>query len=479
MRIVTRVFKLMSNPNKIPVTDTSPNTVDLYQKREKIYQRNPSGFFQTLRVITIWITLGAYFLGPWLTWNGRQAILFDLPERKFYILGMTFWPQDFILLSWLLIIAAFALFFFTVLAGRLWCGYTCPQTVWTTFFMWIEHVTEGDRHQRIRLDAQPWSLKKITKKSTKHFFWILLSLFTAFTFVGYFVPVVELLLDTAYFNLDAWAIFWLLFFTVATYMNAGWLREQVCMYMCPYARFQGVMFDPDTLVVTYDTKRGDPRGKRKKKTNHQEQGLGDCIDCKLCVQVCPTGIDIRNGLQYECIGCAACIDACDSIMDQMGYDRGLVRYSTENTIDGKPFNLLRPRLVGYAIVLCVMVIGFIAILFSRVPLEVDIIRDRNQLYRVNAEGHIENVYTLKIINKTQQPHRYKITVSGPEGLILETPDSIATLAGELVVVPTTAHIAPSALKAPNTNIHFYIEALDDPSLNVEEESRFLSPMPKR
>ncbi len=469
----------MSNSSKIPVTDTTPSTAELYQKREKIYQRNPTGFFQTLRVITIWVTLGVYFLGPWLTWNGRQAILFDLPERKFYIFGMTFWPQDFILLSWLLIIAAFALFFFTVLAGRLWCGYTCPQTVWTTFFMWIEHVTEGDRHQRIRLDAQPWSLKKITKKGTKHFFWILLSLFTAFTFVGYFVPVVELLLDTAYFNLDAWAIFWLIFFTVATYMNAGWLREQVCIYMCPYARFQGVMFDSDTLVVTYDTQRGDPRGKRKKKSNYQEQGLGDCIDCKLCVQVCPTGIDIRNGLQYECIGCAACIDACDSIMDQMGYDRGLVRYSTENAIEGKPSHLFRPRMVGYAIVLCVMVIGFIAVLFSRVPLEVDIIRDRNQLYRINVEGHIENVYTLKIINKTQQPHRYKVTVSGPEGLILETPESIATLAGELVVVPTTAHIDPSALKGPNTNIHFYIEALDDPSLNIEEESRFLGPMPKR
>ncbi len=469
----------MSNSNKIPVTDTTPSTVDLYQKREKIYQRNPTGFFQTLRVITIWITLGIYFLGPWLTWNGRQAILFDLPERKFYIFGMTFWPQDFILLSWLLIIAAFALFFFTVLAGRLWCGYTCPQTVWTTFFMWIEHVTEGDRHQRIRLDAQPWTLKKVTKKSTKHFFWILLSLFTAFTFVGYFVPVVELLLDTAYFNLDAWAIFWLIFFTVATYMNAGWLREQVCIYMCPYARFQGVMFDSDTLVVTYDTNRGDPRGKRKKKSNYQEQGLGDCIDCKLCVQVCPTGIDIRNGLQYECIGCAACIDACDSIMDQMGYDRGLVRYSTENAVEGKPSHLFRSRMVGYAIILCAMVIGFIAVLFSRVPLEVDIIRDRNQLYRINVEGHIENVYTLKIINKTQQPHRYKVTVSGPEGLILETPESIATLAGELVVVPTTAHIDPRALKAPNTNIHFYIEALDDPSLNVEEESRFLGPMPKR
>ena len=469
----------MSDSKKIPITDASPAPIDLYSKREKIYQRNPTGLFQTLRVATIWITLGVYFLGPWLTWSGRQAILFDLPERKFYIFGMTLWPQDFVLLSWLLIIAAFALFFFTVLAGRLWCGYTCPQTVWTTFFMWIEHVAEGDRHKRIRLDAQPWSLNKIIKKGTKHFFWILLSLFTAFTFVGYFAPVKELFLDTVYLELDPWGFFWLAFFTIATYMNAGWLREQVCMYMCPYARFQGVMYDSDTLTVTYDTKRGDPRGKRKKTADYKDQGLGDCIDCKLCVQVCPTGIDIRNGLQYECIGCAACIDACDSIMDQMGYEKGLVRYSTENAIDGKPSKILRPRLVGYGIVLCLMIMGFLAILFSRVPLEVDIIRDRNQLFRTNMEGNIENVYTLKIINKTQAQHSYKIWLTGPEGLTLKTPETIVALPGELVVVPTSAHIDPAKLKRPNTSIRFFIEALDDPNLHAEEESRFLGPMPKR
>ncbi|OUS25628.1 cytochrome c oxidase accessory protein CcoG [Gammaproteobacteria bacterium 45_16_T64] len=469
----------MSDAKKIPTADVSVDPTEFYRKREKIYQRNPSGFFQTIRVVTIWITLGVYFLGPWLTWNGRQAVLFDLPDRKFYIFGMTFWPQDFILLSWLLIIAAFALFFFTVLAGRLWCGYTCPQTVWTTFFMWIEHVSEGDRHQRIRLDAQPWSIKKLIKKGTKHFFWILLSLFTAFTFVGYFAPVKELLINTAYLNLDPWAIFWLSFFTIATYMNAGWLREQVCIYMCPYARFQGVMFDKDTLQVTYDTKRGDPRGKRKKTADPKQENLGDCIDCKLCVQVCPTGIDIRNGLQYECIGCAACIDACDSIMDQMGYDRGLVRYSNEHAIQGEKSSILRPRLVAYAIILCIMILGFIGTLFSRVPLEVDIIRDRNQLYRTNIDGDIENVYTLKIINKTQELHSYRISLAGLEGLTLDTPETITALPGELVVVPTTAHISPGALKRPSTKIQFHVEALDDPSLQTEEESRFLGPIPKR
>src|SRR3990167_1174475 len=288
----------MANSGKIAVKEINPgdrNSGDLYKKREHIYQRHISGFFQTLRIATIWVTLGAYFILPWFTWDGRQGILFDLPERKFYILWFTFWPQDFLYLSWLLIIAAFALFFFTVLAGRVWCGYTCPQTVWTTFFMWIEFITEGDRSQRIKLDAQPWSATKGLKKFSKHFLWLALSFWTAFTFVGYFAPVRELWSDIYHFNASAWAWFWLFFFTIATYTNAGWLREQVCLYMCPYARFQSVMFDRDTLVVTYDKNRGEPRGSRKKDADFKAEGLGSCINCQMCVQVCPTGIDIQIG----------------------------------------------------------------------------------------------------------------------------------------------------------------------------------------
>lgn len=481
----------MQDTQKIAVNDVSPKTkasvfnpgdqdnYDLYQKREKIYQRYPSGFFQTLRIATIWVTLGVYFLGPWLSWDGRQAILFDLPERKFYIFGFTFWPQDFLLLAWLLIIAAFALFFFTALAGRVWCGYTCPQTVWTTFFMWIEHVTEGDRHQRIRLDAQPWSKQKIIKKTTKHSAWFALAFFTGFTFVGYFAPIKELGLDLLYFEAHAWSIFWLAFFSIATYANAGWLREQVCMYMCPYARFQSVMFDRDTLIVTYDEKRGEPRGSRKKKADISTQDLGSCIDCKMCVQVCPTGIDIRNGLQYECIGCAACIDACDMIMEKMDYPKGLIRYSTENAIEGKKSNILRPRLIAYGAVLMVMVITFFIVLFGRVPLEMDIIRDRNQLYRTTDTGSIENAYTLKIMNKTQDEKNYSIALTGLDGLHLDAPESIRAIPGELVSLSVTATLSPELLTKPNNTIEFHLKSIGEEGLEVIEESRFIGPMPAR
>lgn len=468
----------MSEASKIAVKQVQPDSsesIDLYKKREKIYQRHMTGFFQTLRVVTIWLTLGAYFLLPWLSWDGRQAILFDLPERKFYIFWFTFWPQDFLYLSWLLIIAAFALFFFTVLAGRVWCGYTCPQTVWTTFFMWIEHITEGDRNKRMKLDAQPMSAQKFGKKLSKHSLWLLLAFWTAFTFVGYFAPVRELWLDLYFFNVSGWVWFWLAFFTIATYTNAGWMREQVCMFMCPYARFQSVMFDRDTLIVTYDEKRGEPRGARKKSVDLEETDLGSCINCQMCVQVCPTGIDIRNGLQYECIGCAACIDACDHIMDQMNYPKGLIRYSTENAIAGKELKVVRPRLIGYGAVLCVMVILFLTTVLSRVPLELDIIRDRNALYRENSQGNIENTYTLKIMNKTQQAQQYNVSVGGLDNVIAHIPDQVSTKPGELLTLTVTLEIQPDQLAQRNTTIYFSVKSKTDPAQEVSEETRFLGP----
>ncbi|MGB3623896.1 cytochrome c oxidase accessory protein CcoG [Ketobacter sp. MCCC 1A13808] len=466
----------MTDANKIAIKDAGSNEqIDLYQKREKIYQRHLSGFFQNIRVITIWITLGVYFLGPWLTWDGRQGVLFDLPERKFYIFWFTFWPQDFLYLAWLLIIAAFALFFVTAVAGRIWCGYTCPQTVWTTFFMWIEYITEGDRHQRIRLDAQPWSVSKAIKKLSKHSLWLILAFFTAFTFVGYFAPVRELWSDLYHFNVSGWVWFWLAFFTVCTYSNAGWLREQVCIYMCPYARFQTVMFDRDTLIVTYDEKRGEPRGARKKTAEPEQLELGSCINCKMCVQVCPTGIDIRNGLQIECIGCAACIDACDSIMDQMEYPRGLIRYSTENAIVGDKTRIVRPRIVAYALLLVILCGSFVYMVFSRVPLELDIIRDRNALFRENWEGHIENVYTLKIMNKTQLAQNYDVIVSGLNNMVPHIPGNIHARPGELLTVTVTLEVALEELEKRNTTIYFTVKSNTQPSQEVTEESRFLGP----
>ena len=459
----------------IAVKDVSPDTFDLYKKREKVYQRAITGRFEKFRVLTIWVTLSIYFLLPWVQFADRQAVLFDLPERQFHIFWFSFWPQDLVLLSWLLIIAAFALFFFTNLLGRVWCGYTCPQTVWSKFFNWFEEITEGNRNQRIRLDASPLSANKVIRKSAKHFLWFALALATALTFVGYFTPISDLIFRFANIDLGGWEAFWILFFTAATYINAGWMREQVCTYMCPYARFQSVLFDKDTLVISYDTERGEPRGSRKKDANYEKEGLGSCIDCRLCVQVCPTGIDIRDGLQVDCIGCAACIDACDSIMDKMGYERGLVRYTTENVLEGKSLKILRPRLIGYGLALLVMSTLFLYVLSTRIPLELDIIRDRNQLYRETSEGMIQNVYTLKILNKDQATRTYQIHVEGEQAVSYHGKQLVSVEPGEVLSLPIALEVDPGFVTKPTSDVIFTIVAKDDNTVKVAEETRFISP----
>ncbi|MEQ1658211.1 MAG: cytochrome c oxidase accessory protein CcoG, partial [Hylemonella sp.] len=306
--------------------------VSLYQAQQKIYPRSVSGLFSRWRWVFVWLTQLVFYGLPWLEWGQRQAVLFDLGARRFYIFGLVLYPQDFIYLTGLLVISALALFLFTAVAGRLWCGYACPQTVYTEIFLWIEHRIEGDRSARMRLDAGPWSLNKITRKGGKHLAWLAVALWTGYTFVGYFTPIKELGLEFIQWRMSSWEVFWVIFYGFATYGNAGFMREQVCKYMCPYARFQSAMFDKDTLIVTYDTERGEPRGARSRKADPAALKLGACVDCSLCVQVCPTGIDIRKGLQYECIGCGACADVCDTVMDKMGYARGLVKYSTQNAI---------------------------------------------------------------------------------------------------------------------------------------------------
>jgi cytochrome c oxidase accessory protein FixG len=279
--------------------------VSLYQASQKIYPRSVTGRFVTWRWIVVWLTQLVFYGLPWLMWNQRQAVLFDLISRRFYIFGLVFYPQDFIYLSALLMVSAYSLFLFTAVGGRLWCGYACPQTVYTEIFMWVERKIEGDRAKRMKLDAGPWTLQRAGRKLAKHTVWIAIGLWTGFTFVGYFTPIRSLGASIMALGLGPWEIFWVLFYGFATYGNAGFMREQVCKYMCPYARFQSAMFDKDTLIITYDTERGEPRGSRSKKADPKQLGLGSCVDCNLCVQVCPTGIDIRKGLQYECIGCAA------------------------------------------------------------------------------------------------------------------------------------------------------------------------------
>ncbi len=449
----------------------------LYAKRQKIYPRQVHGLFAWLRTSGVLVLLGMYYIIPWAQWDGRQMVLFDLPERKFYIFNMVFWPQDFFYLTLLLIVAALSLFFFTALAGRLWCGYACPQTVWTEAFLWIERKVEGDRPKQMKLDKQPMSLRKFRIKATKHFLWIAFALFTGVTFVGYFTPIREVAPNFLTFDNGPWATFWIFFYGFATYGNAGWLREQVCTYMCPYARFQSAMIDKDSLIISYDTARGDPRGKRKKTEDPAEKGLGDCIDCTICVQVCPTGIDIRNGLQYECIGCAACIDACDEVMDQMGYEKGLVRYTTENELNGQKTHLLRPRVILYATILALITAGTFISIYNRMPLAMDVIRDRNSLFRETNQGLIENVYILKIMNMAKDPHSYNLSIDGVEGMQLKYDrDAIEVDSGEVLEMPVRVQADSEALESRSTEISFKLEAIENDELHVEEEARFLGPM---
>lgn len=450
-------------------------STDLYQAREKIYVRRIKGVFRNFRFFGGLFLFAAYFGVLWLDWDGQQAVLFDLPRRQFHIFGITFWPQDFILLSWALIISAFALFFITVFAGRVWCGYTCPQSAWTWIFMFIEEKTEGKRNARIKLDNQRFTLEKVARKAAKHILWVAVALATAITFVGYFTPVKQLIPDLASFQAHGWAIFWIAFFTLATYGNAGWLREQVCIYMCPYARFQSVMFDKDTLIVSYDAKRGEARGARKRGADLNELGLGDCIDCDLCVQVCPTGIDIRDGLQYECIGCAACVDACDSVMEKMGYEKGLVRYTTENSLEGKPSKILRPRLIGYASALVIMMTLFSYVLLSRVPVELDIIRDRGALHQMTSEGLIRNNYLLKIANMSDDAQTFSIQVSGLEGLTFQSETEVAIEGRTTATVPTILLLPKDLNKLPTNKIEFTVTSNTNEKLTTTEESRFFGP----
>lgn len=450
---------------------------EAYAKHEKVYPREVHGLFATFRVLGVFILLGGYYLVPWLQWDGHQAVLFDLPARKFYIFSLTFWPQDFIFLAALLIIAALSLFFFTALAGRLWCGYACPQTVWTEVFLWIERKVEGSRNQQIKLDQGPVTKYKIIRKLTKHSLWLLLSLWTGFTFVGYFTPIYELGIKVVELNLGPWETFWIFFYGFATYGNAGWMREQVCIYMCPYARFQSAMFDKDTLVISYDQARGEPRGSRKRHVESASVNLGDCVDCTLCVQVCPTGIDIRNGMQYQCIGCAACVDVCNQVMEKMGYAKNLVRYTTLNEMEGIKTKIIRPRIVIYFLLLFFITSALVYKMVVRIPLELDIIRDRNALYRETNEGLVENIYTLKVINMDKSAHQYKLNISGIEGLkVTKKMDRIFVPGGGVVDVPVSIQVDPVNLKRTAQPLEFRLISTSNPEIQVKETGRFIGPV---
>jgi cytochrome c oxidase accessory protein FixG len=463
-------------PNEINEEGSSQETVELslYEVRRKIYPRSVSGVFAKWRVVLILATQILFYGLPWVQWNDRQAVLFDLVSRKFYIFGLVLWPQDIIYLTLLLILSALALFLFTAVAGRLFCGYACPQTVYTEIFMWIERKIEGDRFARIRLDGQewPWSFTKWRIKLTKHALWIIVAMWTGFTFVGYFTSIKVLSAETLALTLGPWQTFWLLFYSFATWGNAGFMREQVCKYMCPYARFQSVMVDRDTFVVTYDKTRGETRGSRSKSDDHKTLGLGDCVDCSICVQVCPTGIDIRDGLQYMCIGCGACIDACDQVMDKVGYDKGLIRYTSERAMlehmDNKSARhyIFRPRVMIYIGIMSVLMIAFVVSLFLRNPLRMDVMRDRGALAREIEGTKIENIYRLQIMNSSENPMRVKIQATGlPNMHVL---NSQGQEVGELVLNPSSNLLIPVKVRVliedvetGNHPIHFEIEGQEE------------------
>lgn len=464
----------------IPIAPAPTATESLYEAQKKIYPRAISGVFARWRWLMVALTQLVFYGLPWLQWGERQMVLFDLGARRFYLFGLVLYPQDFIYLTGLLVISALSLFLFTAVAGRLWCGFACPQTVYTEIFMWIEHRVEGDRSARLRLDRSPWTAGKIARKSAKQLLWIAIAGWTGFTFVGYFVPI--RLLGAELLALQGtWQIFWVGFYGFATYGNAGFMREQVCKYMCPYARFQSAMFDSDTLIVTYDQSRGEPRGPRNKSVaDPRAQGLGDCIDCTLCVQVCPVGIDIRHGLQYECIGCGLCVDACNTVMDKMRYARGLIRFSTQNGVErrwSQPQMLrrvLRPRVLIYGTVLALLCVGMLASLVVRTPLKVDVVRDRATLSRIVAGGRLENVYRLQIMNATEGPQRYRIGAHGLQGLEVASEAEVEVGPAEARWVAVRLQLPYGSAEPGSHPVYFDVRA-EGSAAQVAEKSVFLVP----
>jgi cytochrome c oxidase accessory protein FixG len=474
---------------RIPVKNISPVKVhrpdknkhdNSYTPRSRIYVRSVSGMLENFRRFFGLFFLGAFALLPWLQFNGTQAVLFDFGAQRFNIFGLTLWPQDLTLFAWILIVAAFALFFVTTFAGRVWCGFMCPQTTWTFIYIWFEQKIEGSRHKRMKLDERKMDFDKLWRKTLKHIAWVVIALLTALTFVGYFTPVNLLFIEFFSFSSSFWIVFWVLFFTSCTYGNAGWMREIMCIHICPYARFQSAMFDKDTFTVAYNVLRGEQRGPRSRKISREEnqtKGLGDCIDCNLCVQVCPTGIDIRNGLQYECINCGACVDACNGVMEKMNYPKGLISFTSETELAGNKTKIFRPKLIGYGIVLLLMSGLLVFEIASRKPLEIDIIKDRVPMYRETGNGLIENVFTLKILNKSQLSQRYRIYVDDLEGHIYIGKDEVIVAGGEILNIPLSIAINPNKLIQESTEFSFRVESIDNQNdpVKVQEISKFLYP----
>ena len=447
---------------------------------KKIYVRETVGLHTTWRWSCVWLTQLIFYSLPWLSLNGRQLVLFDLEAQKFYMFGTPLWPQDFIYLAALLVVFVGTLFLCTVLIGRVWCGFACPHTVYTEIFMWIERKIEGGRNARMLLDNEPVSKQKFKKKMLKHGVWAVVAFWTGFTFAGYFTPIQVLLHELVALALGPWEMFWIFSYGVLTYSNAGWLRERVCRQICVFSGLQNALYGRATLRVTYDPSRGEPRGLRNRKSEVQNSLQGDCVDCTLCIQVCPTGSDIRRGVQYDCVGCAACIDACNRVMDRIGAPPGLIRYASSHAIN-QPLStrdfrkrIWHPRMLMYTGALVTMIAAVAASLAFRVPLKLNVIRDRGDL-RV-AEGRmIENVYRLHIMNTQERARHYKIAVSGIETIRLATFEEVRLEGGSSRVVPVRVRVVEGRGRGGSNEIVFDLQDRDDANLRVTHKAVFLMP----
>ena len=465
----------------------------------KIYPQSIKGTIRRLKWIITFILLGIYYFTPFIRWYRgenipNQAVLIDLPNRKAYFFFIEIWPQEVYYITAILIFAAIALFFVTAIFGRIWCGYACPQTIWTDLFIWVEKLVQGDRNQRIKLDKKKWSFERIWKKLFTHIIWLIIGLLTGGAWVLYFNDAPGLIRDIFQLDLSFNVAAWMFGLTLSTYIMAGFAREKVCTHMCPYSRFQSAMFDSSTFIITYDELRGEPRGAIKK-GKLQQENLGDCIDCNKCVVVCPAGIDIREGLQMECISCGLCIDACNSVMEKLGRERNLIRYDTllnlENQVKGitSKSKIIRPRIVFYGIIL--LIIGTIMLyhIFTRPEFMVTVTHNSNPLFVKLSNNMIRNSYNLKVINRTYEIKDFRLEIEGIENIdirlggarysnvstdkLVVKPDSIEQY--RLFVTASRRDIANTVKKDENRNIsEITINVIDNQTDNkISYETIFI------
>lgn len=451
----------MSQPKQNQIIFQTPHIDNtLYVKEQK-------GHYQRIRRIISTLLFCLFIATPFFKHQDQQAILFDLSTQKLHFFSYVFYPHDLLLFVFIFIIAAFLLFIVSKKYGRIWCGFTCPQTIWTLLFIWVEHRVEGNRAKRIALNQSPLSIKKFLIKAIKHIVWIAIALLTSLIFLSYFYPAHILYLEFFSGRLPSVVLNWTLFFMICTYINAGWIREKMCEHMCPYSRFQSVMFNEKTKIVTYDNARGEQRGPRAIKHTKPEH-LGDCVDCNLCVHVCPVGIDIRNGLQYQCISCGLCIDACDQVMERFGYQERLISFASSTK------HLKSIAVIFYAIITSILIAALAAWLVYRSPIELTIIKDRNALYRKLSTGETENVFQLKLINKSNKPITLKLNTTLPQGFFMST-NGIITLSGQQSYQKTFVIRSPVDYREPLKAFNFSVINYHSKAVITKRGSNFHAP----